>query len=136
MNVQQAPLYQLLYTSSLAPSAGIGELAGVARASRTRNADRGITGTLVFDGQRFCHYLEGPEEDVRALAQRIAVDPHHVDFTFRHQGQLDGGRRFAAWSLGYALAQDADALDDLEAALGDEAVDRLLQVLACCEREP
>lgn len=136
MTVQLAPLYQLLYTSRLAPTSSVLDVSAIARASRTRNAERKISGALVFDGHRFCHYLEGPEAAVQELAERIAADPHHVEFTVRHHGSLAGERRFAAWSLGYSLAQDADALDALETAWGIDAVARLLQVMPCCECEP
>ena len=136
MDEPQAPLYHLLYTSNLAPGVSVGNIAGIARASRQRNAQRNISGTLVFDGLRFCHYLEGPQNSVRELAKRIAADPRHVDFKIRHEGPYGGPRRFAAWSLGYSLAQHADALDALDAAWGDEAIASLLRILPSCEPEP
>lgn len=136
MNDAQAPLYELLYTSSLTPAVSVLDVAIVVGAARRRNAERGITGTLVFDGLRFCHYLEGPQPAVRELAQRIAADSRHVGFAVRHEGPMSGERRFAGSSLGYALAQDAGALDVLDFARGEEAIASLLQVLPCCEREP
>jgi hypothetical protein len=136
VHVPQTPLYQLLYTSSLAPTTSVLDIARIARASRARNAGSGITGTLIFDGQRFCHYLEGQQSSVLQLAQRIAADTRHVEFVVRAQGPFDGCRRFAPWSLGYALAQDAHALDAFAAVRDDEAISTLLQVLPRCEPEP
>ena len=136
MDGPPAPLYQLLYTSRLAPGATVSDIAAVARGSRQRNAQRRLSGALVFDGLRFCHYLEGPTDHVRGLAQRIATDSRHVDFTIRHEGPYSGPRRFAAWSLGYSLAQHPDALDAPHAAWGEEAIARLLRVLPNCEPEP
>ena len=133
---RQEPLYELLYTSSLAPTASAGDIAGIARVSRAHNADCGITGALIFDGQRFCQYLEGPGIAVLNLVRRIASDPRHVDFVIRHQGPLSGPRRFPAWHLGYALAHEGHDLDALADAQGDEAVARLLQLVPQCELDP
>ena len=74
-----------------------------------------------FSTARFAHYLEGPQESVSELAQRVAADARHLDFTIRHEGPFDGPRRFAARSLGYSLAQHADSLDALDSAWGAKA---------------
>ena len=132
----QAPLIQLLYTSHLAPSARISDMAVIARASRLRNAEQGITGSLVFDGQRFGHYLEGPEAALLGLWQKLREDSRHHQVVLRHHAPLTHPRRFASSSLGYALAQDESALDPLDEAWGEPAVAALVAALACCVREP
>lgn len=132
----EAPLYQVLYTSRLAPDVNISQVASIARRSRQRNEERGISGTLLFDGQRFCHYFEGAPDAVRALAARIAQDPRHTGFTVRHEGPFAGARLFARWALGYSLVQDAQALDVFDAAFGVEAIGRLREALLRCWPEP
>ncbi len=130
------PLLQLLYTSSLAPTAQVSELGTIARAARARNAARDITGALVFDGRRFGHYLEGAEATLLALWRRLQTDPRHVDVVLRHCAPLSGARRFPGSSLGYALAQEESLLDRLDTAWGELAVRALRHALDGCEREP
>ena len=133
---KQTTLYQLIYTSSLAPATSVAHIATIVRRSRTRNAEQGITGTLVFDGQHFCQYLEGPAADVSNLAKRIAADIRHIDFVVRHEGPLDSPRRFPDKSLSYCLATDEQALGALDTAWHEDAVSRLLRILPECECEP
>lgn len=129
-------LYEVLYLSRLAPDAAIGEIGPIVRGARVRNALRGVTGTLVFDGQRFCQLLEGAEEVVRPLMQRIAADPRHVQVNVLHQRVHAGARRFPGWSLGYALAREPGSLDALRGVAGQSAVEQLHEILPRCELEP
>lgn len=129
-------LYEVLYTSSLAADTAIGEIAPIVRGARVRNAAHGVTGTLVFDGQRFCQLLEGAEAVVRPLMQRIAADPRHVQVSVLYQHLHHGARRFPGWSLGYALAQEPGHLDVLRGVSGERAVVRLHEILPRCELEP
>lgn len=46
--------------------------------SRTRNAEAGITGTLLFTRLFFVQALEGPAAAVEAIFDRICFDLHHV----------------------------------------------------------
>lgn len=59
------PLYsRIVYSSQLAPSVPAECVADIVRTARQFNAAHGITGLLVFDGQRFCQYLEGPDAPI------------------------------------------------------------------------
>lgn len=129
-------LYEVLYLSRLAADTAIGEIAPIVRSARVRNALRGVTGTLVFDGQRFCQLLEGAEDEVRPLMQRIAADPRHVQVNVLFLRMHAGARRFPGWSLGYALAQEPGSLDALHGVAGQSAVDHLHEILPRCELEP
>ena len=130
------PIYTLLYGSNLAPNASAGDIATLARVSRTHNSEHHITGILLFDGRRFIQYLEGPQSSVLKLIQRIAADTRHVDFLIRHQGPDSSPRRFPSWSLGYAMAKDGYTFDAFDKAWGDETVTLLMRILPQCELEP
>jgi hypothetical protein len=75
-------------------------------ASRARGAtpERGITGLLVFDGQRFCQHLEGPREAVDALMQQIEDDPRHIDIRVVYAAPLRV-RRYTGFGMGWPRAR-------------------------------
>jgi hypothetical protein len=117
-------LYQLLYTSTIAPDVPISSVAEIARKARIGNHERGITGLLIFDGQRFCEYAEGSEEHLMALIERVRRDHRHTDMKLLHHGALDK-QRFKTFSLGYAEVDDFDLLERLSQLVGQSALDAL-----------
>ena len=94
-------LYEVLYVSTIAPDAPVSVVAGIAAKARISNQQRGITGLLIFDGQRFCQQLEGTQKQVLSLVERIRLDPRHIDVNVVHHGPL-AVRRFKQFDLGYA----------------------------------
>lgn len=118
-------LHEILYCSVLSssePPLVVGQIVGQ---SRARNAERGITGLLVFDGSRFCQHLEGPPDAVDALMRRIAHDARHVDVRVLYSGQrLE--RRYKRFDLGFAQSEDADDMAGVHDLQGAEALERFL----------
>jgi hypothetical protein len=106
-------LYELLYTSELAIEESPSCVAGIVRVSRANNLLNAITGLLVFDGLHFCQYLEGSREAVLKLVDTIAKDTRHILFAVHEQGEKSCTRRFAEWSMAYALSQDEQMIPDL-----------------------
>jgi len=79
--------------------------------SRARNRAMDVTGILVFDGERFAQWLEGPPGQVLALAARIEADMRHADMTVLHTGvRAAAGRLATHWRAGYAEAGDLEFL--------------------------
>jgi hypothetical protein len=117
-------LYQLLYISAIAPDLPISCVADIARKARIGNNERGITGLLIFDGQRFCEYVEGSEDHLMALKERVRNDHRHIDMKMLHHGPLRK-RRFTGFSLGYAEVDDSDVLERLSRLVGQSALDAL-----------
>lgn len=122
-------LSQFIYCSLLSPNAGPTCVADIVRTARRVNADLHVTGVLVFDGQRFCQYLEGPSAQVESLAERIAHDPRHTDFKPLHHGLLVGPRRFRDWSMAYALAPDVEPLERMHQMRGLPAIELLDELM-------
>lgn len=118
-------LHCALYHSRLAPGAPLSCISDIIKTARSFNASHGLTGVLVFDGQHFLQYLEGPQQPLWDLLVRIAQDPRHVNFTLQHRGPCAGERLFRNWSMGYALVDDADPLADLGELVGEEALAQL-----------
>jgi hypothetical protein len=83
-------------TSLFQPSA-IGDILAKSRANNQR---QGVTGMLVYRHPYFMQVLEGDEEQVAQLVERIATDPRHTEVTTVHMQSV---RRpsFADWTMGY-----------------------------------
>lgn len=118
-------LYYVLYHSQIAPSAPISCVAEIVKTARGFNKDHDITGILVFDGQRFFQYLEGPKQAVSGLLTAIAADPRHVEFRLQHQGERVEERMFRNWSMAYVLVDDSEPLADLHGIEGESAMHKL-----------
>jgi hypothetical protein len=101
----------------------------IVREARNKNEKREITGLLVFDGLRFCQYLEGPEDAVYSLSERIRQDNRHIEFAIKEHGPLQSERRFS-WAMGYALCDEPDGLNELQRfTRGDGSAFSLLERL-------
>lgn len=120
--------YELLYLSALAPATPVTEMAQIAAHARRYNQQHGITGLLVFDGQRFCQHIEGDKETVLALFRRIRNDPRHADIEVQHQGAT-AERRFKRFATGYAPGDGDHMMAAIEEAVGEQAVRTLLAQL-------
>lgn len=77
----------------------------IVRVYRANDPRMDITGLLVFDGGRFCQYLEGSESAVRELANKIADDEWHINFTVKHEGSKRP-RPAALRQMGHGLCVD------------------------------
>jgi hypothetical protein len=73
--------------------------------ARTFNSRAGITGLLLYHNLSFFQILEGHEEDVRSLFDRIGRDPRHDRVMLLSKKDVEE-RNFGAWSMGFV---DLDA---------------------------
>ena len=69
--------------------------------SRKNNAERGIVGGLFFGDGCFLQCLEGPDEAVDRLYERIRADSRHRDVTVLSRNVI-ARISFGAWSMKYA----------------------------------
>lgn len=125
-------LARLLYVSDLSPGTRATEVSRIVGSSRRRNIGDAITGLLIFDGDRFCQYIEGPPAAVAALSDRLDRDVRHTRMEVLAAGPFAGPRRFSDWRLGYVDVVDADEIDAMRGLSGDEAMaafERLLPLL-------
>lgn len=120
-------IFEILYTSELSDVAAARSVGEIVHRSRIHNASVGITGLLVFDGKRFCQLLEGDQDAVIVLCNRIEADLRHDRFRICHQGANEGPRRFSNWAMGYALDRGHDFIDSLLAVGNGAAMAEQLQ---------
>lgn len=121
-----APAFlELLYVSVLAPHQRPTVVGQIVAQARARNAERGITGLLVFDGLHFCQHIEGPPEALRPLMERIRLDARHSDVQVLYEGSRDE-RRYHRFDLGFAQSDEPDDMAGIHALEGQAALERFL----------
>lgn len=122
-------LGSFLYHSEIASDASTSCVADITRVSRRFNEAHGITGILIFDGQRFVQYMEGPQQQVIALAKKISRDNRHTNFTVQHEARGITSRLFSGWTMAYLSVEDAEPLAQMWVVDGDAAMSCLQQLL-------
>jgi hypothetical protein len=131
------PLQHFVYTSRIAKGLGFEIVPSILEVSRVRNRQVGITGVLVFDGERFAQWLEGPPAQVLALAGRIEADARHADLRVLFTAcQAAAERRASCWSAGYAEVHDLDRLHGDGVPRGAAALDLFVALLPTFDLSP
>lgn len=123
-------LQRFLYLSRLAHDQNSDTATEILRQSHPRNLADGITGALVFDGQRFCQLIEGQPAVVRELAARIAIDARHSDMTVMFDAIDDTPQHFSRWDSIFCAATDLDPFDVRGAIGPQQALATFMALLA------
>ncbi|HEX8307060.1 MAG TPA: BLUF domain-containing protein [Allosphingosinicella sp.] len=91
-------LKTLTYTSRARLDLGDRELAEIHQSARHFNALDAISGLLLFDGSRFLQIIEGTEDAVDNLVERLRMDPRHSAFEIRDERYMEQ-RSFPDWTM-------------------------------------
>ncbi|HEX8512080.1 MAG TPA: BLUF domain-containing protein [Allosphingosinicella sp.] len=91
-------LKTLTYTSRARLDLTDEDLAAIHQTARHFNALDGISGLLLFDGSRFLQIVEGSEEAIENLVERLRMDPRHSAFEVRDERHVER-RSFPDWSM-------------------------------------
>ena len=78
-----------------------GEVDRIVAVARRENARLGVTGALVFTRAHFAQVLEGDEQAVGTLMERIRKDRRHDGVRVVSKGMRDS-RLFPQWSMAYS----------------------------------
>ncbi|MET0311330.1 MAG: BLUF domain-containing protein [Burkholderiaceae bacterium] len=128
-------MYEVIYSSRLAPGAPITAVSDIVGRARRANAPRGITGLLVFDGLRFCQALEGPQLEVLTLMAKIKEDERHTGVSVLHHGS-SSVRRFERFRTGYTPADQPNLLVALEGLEGPAAAQAVAALVPLLDLDP
>ena len=105
--------YTLVYVSrAVGAAAGAtagAEIEAILATARRKNPVCGVTGALLVTEGRFVQALEGERDAVRAMFDRISLDPRHTDVEVL-SSQFADQPRFKEWSM--AFVGDTPALRD------------------------
>jgi hypothetical protein len=87
------------------------------------NALDGITGLLVFNGERFCQTIEGSREAIDSLMERLRRDLRHEDVRVLADEAVNE-RRFRSWDMQLlAVPDERDAALAVASARLDSELD-------------
>jgi hypothetical protein len=100
-------MIQILYLSSAAHPMSTEELLAILRQSLTNNAANGVTGMLLYGNETFLQALEGEEQVVDNLYEKIRKDVRHANIRFLHRRTI-GRRQYSDWSMGFKRVSDTE----------------------------
>ncbi len=124
----------IVYVSRLADPEGPGAVANIIRKARANNTARGITGALIYDGERFCQYLEGEPDAIERTFAAIERDPRHDGICVLASGEAVASR-YGKWSMAYAYAATAELIDSIGKPHVAAVPDAFQAVLARCDTD-
>lgn len=91
-------LKSLAYTSLAALDLTASDLEAIHQTARELNALDGITGLLIFNGTHFLQIIEGSEDAINELVERLRRDVRHSGLEIRDEQRLTA-RAFPDWSM-------------------------------------
>lgn len=98
--------FQLVYSSIATKEFWPDDLFALVEKSRRRNAERAITGMLLFCEGEFLQLIEGPEPAVRELFAAVELDQRHRSVRVLLAARCEE-RNFPDWTMGCERLEDA-----------------------------
>lgn len=93
--------YQLVYSSEPKKRMMKSHLYKILRQSRINNKLDNVTGLLVFVDGMFLQVLEGQDDSVKKIFERIKADERHQNINILFEGNVEE-RAFPKWEMAYA----------------------------------
>jgi hypothetical protein len=100
-------LYTLVYLSSATDALNDEELGNILEISRTNNFQIGVSGVLIYCDGNILQVLEGLEESVYKVFNKIKADPRHTNLITLQSRDISV-RNFENWSMGYRTSNKAE----------------------------
>lgn len=91
-------LWAYCYVSEATSAVTQSDLKVILNTAQAFNRRRGITGCLIYEQGHFAQVLEGAEQDLEALMQRIAQDSRHRNLRVVWSGPVEKPM-FEQWSM-------------------------------------
>ena len=91
-------LRSLTYTSLASLHLSIEDVESIHRTARDLNAIDGVTGILIFNGTHFLQIIEGADDAIGDLLERLRRDPRHSGLEVRDD-RVISDRSFPDWSM-------------------------------------
>lgn len=96
-------MLQLIYASAATVEFSTADLQQLLKLARENNESLGVSGMLVFHEGSFLQILEGEEEVVVALYNKIEEDDRHSNVLMLLRTEIDE-RSFGDWKMGFCDA--------------------------------
>ncbi len=94
-------LERLVYRSKGTGSIGNLSLFNLLSQARARNAQLNLTGHLIFDGEFFTQWVEGPRASLDLLWESLLKDQRHTEIILISRVPATE-RRFGAWTMAFS----------------------------------
>ena len=119
------PVYHLAYVSTETEPFSQIDLVELLAVARGANAERGVTGLLLYREGCFYQVLEGNEFAVNKTFNDIERDPRHQDVQVLFKGESES-REFPDWQMGFLNLDgiEVDALSGFSDFLSRDAQPR------------
>ena len=120
-------IIQTIYASAATHEMEHDELEAILDKARSFNTEHDISGMLIYHAGSFIQILEGPEEAVEPLLDKIEQDSRHHLFKLLFKDEVQE-RDFEGWSMGFVdttgMAKSTEGFVEYEeafnAALNDK----------------
>lgn len=105
-------MYYMIYVSQAKKPMDPAELEQLLLTSRTWNTTKALTGLLIYryssdeKSGHFMQMLEGDQDKVRALYDKIKIDKRHHTVLVIDEGNIEQ-RMFSDWAMGFKNIDDA-----------------------------
>ncbi len=96
----EATVIQMIYVSAATGPFSTAQLEALLQTSRDNNEAVGVSGMLLHDDGTFLQVLEGPEDEVESLYERIGRDTRHTDSVVLWKREIEQ-RAFGQWRMGF-----------------------------------
>ena len=132
-------LKSLTYTSVARPDLQPADIAAIHHVSLDLNALEGITGILIYNGERFLQVIEGARNAIDDLLRRLLADDRHSQVKVEDERHI-AEREFADWTMKLAqvsisyLEAQKDIVRELPGALPNSVRSRVLELTAGISR--
>jgi hypothetical protein len=91
-------VHALVYISWATRPMLLGDFVDILRHSRHNNGEHGITGILMYKNGIFLQYIEGSEDKLQGLLNKIKNDRRHQDINVLEFSSI-GSRYFPSWQM-------------------------------------
>ncbi len=91
-------MIQLIYTSCAERSVDSRDIFKIIEVSAKNNARDYLTGFLIFTDQRFFQLIEGPDDAIETLLNKLSDDPRHTQIEILKREAVEQ-RAFPKWSM-------------------------------------
>jgi hypothetical protein len=100
-------MIQLSYVSSAHKEMSASELLELLQQCLKNNPPLGVTGMLLYGNGTFLQAIEGDDEVVDRLVEKISKDPRHTRLRFGSRKQLER-RQYSEWSMGFKRVSEQE----------------------------
>jgi len=105
-------MIQVCYVSRSNKPMSAADLLALLSQCRTNNTEKDVTGMLLYGNGTFLQTLEGEEDVVDELYDRIRQDPRHDEVQLLQRKDI-AEREYSEWSMGFDQVSD-ESLDEVE----------------------